>query len=96
MATFTKNKQTGKFDIIGQGLVEGATVTVAKKDGSTTTVTIGKPSREFVAKFGPNEGKKVSIAPVVSSKLKSGYTPAKSLAFTGFCLLAGFVVSRFM
>jgi hypothetical protein len=39
--TWTKLK-SGEFGLRGRGLTEGATVTVTKKDGTTSTATVGK------------------------------------------------------
>jgi hypothetical protein len=66
MITYTMNKQTGAFDIIGpvESLREGATVVVTKKDGRTATVVVGPVSKPFIAKFGPCTGKQVAIAKV--------------------------------
>jgi hypothetical protein len=62
--SFTKNKTTGAYDIIGptELLKEGASVTVTTKDGGTRSVICGRPTKPFVAKFGPLAGQTVSIA----------------------------------
>lgn len=79
--TFTKNKQTGKYDVIGLAdqMEEGATVAVTKADGSTSTVTLGRVSRPFTGKFGQLKGKRCAIASIASSgsgyRRSSNYTP---------------------
>jgi hypothetical protein len=67
--TFTKNKQTGAYDVIGPeaAMREGYSVEVTKKDGTITIVTLGRVSRPFTAKFGPCAGMKVAIASVIPS-----------------------------
>lgn len=63
MIQFTKNKQTGKYDVIGlvDEMKVGRDVTVTKADGTTTVVVLHTASKPFTAKFGPNEGKQVCI-----------------------------------
>lgn len=84
MITFTKNKQTGKYDIIGPAgeLREGAVVTVSCRSGKTKQVTVGRVSRPFVAKFGPLAGQKVAIAKVArrtaQTRLPDGYYKARN------------------
>lgn len=73
MNTFTKNKQTGNWDIIGPEVArsrEGDTLTVTKSSGETTTVNIGRPSKIFLAKFGRHAGQRVAIARVKKSSPK--------------------------
>lgn len=69
MVTYTKNKQTGRFDLIGlqSELREGAVVTVSLASGKTKKVTVGRVSKPFLAKFGNNQGKQCVIATVASS-----------------------------
>ena len=69
MVTYTKNKQTGNFDIIGLAseLSEGKTVTVTLASGATKRVIVGKMSKAFEAKFGANVGQSVCIAKVSSN-----------------------------
>ena len=69
MISYTKNKQTGYFDIIGPSseMVEGRTVTVTLASGATKRVTVGKVSKPFEARFGANVGKSVCIAKIMSS-----------------------------
>jgi|GEM_PF-5920650 len=66
MFTFTKNKKTGNFDVIGPAnqMREGATVTVTKRSGETKTVTLGRVGRSFRAKFGPLQGQQAAIAKI--------------------------------
>ena len=68
--TFTKNKQTGNYDIIGLAgqFKSGDQVTVTKANGSTKTVTVDRVSKPFVAKFGTNEGKQCVIATIQSTR----------------------------
>lgn len=74
MNTFTKNKQTGEFDVIGlkQDLQEGMPATVKKASGDRTTVMIGKTSKPFTAKFGPNQGRTCVIAKIERTGSGSG------------------------
>lgn len=74
MATFTKNKRTGDYDVIGLAgeIVEGGSCTVTKRDGSTKTVTIGRVSKPFAAKFGPLKGQQCVIGTVVYHRAYAG------------------------
>lgn len=78
MATFTKNKRTGNYDVIGtpDEIQGGCSCEVTKKDGTTKTVIIEKVGKPFVAKFGPNKGSKCVIGTVASRK-NNNYVPAK-------------------
>ena len=74
MTTFTKNKQTGNYDIIG--LVTEVAVgqcRVTKKDGTTKWVTISRVSRPFVGKFGPLKGQQCVIGTVQSQREQRQY-----------------------
>lgn len=75
MASFTKNKNTGNWDVIGPvaEIEEGCFCKVTKADGSTTTVTIGKVSKAFIAKFGPHKGKECVIGTVKEEKSSASY-----------------------
>ena len=70
MIQFTKNKQSGKYDVIGpvEEMIVGKDVTVTKADGTVTTVVLHTASKPFVAKFGPNAGKQVCIGACTSKK----------------------------
>ena len=70
MFQFTKNKQTGDYDVIGPAkeMVEGRIIDVTLKSGQTRKVRIRTTSSEFTAKFGPHEGKPVKIGVVGSIK----------------------------
>jgi len=57
LVTFSRNKKTGRFDVVGPvDQVQIGSVDVAKKDGTTKTVTVYKLSKPFVGKFGPTKG----------------------------------------
>jgi hypothetical protein len=73
MATFTKNKKTDAYDVIGtiEEMCIG-NVEVSKKDGTTTYVCIGRLSREFTAKFGPLKGKKCKIGTIENRTERGG------------------------
>lgn len=69
MINFTKNKRTGRFDVIGPvSELRVGNVIVTKKDGSTSEVEVLRLSRPFVAKFGPNEGKECVIGTVADRR----------------------------
>lgn len=69
MFSFTKDKRTGDYDVIGpaNSMREGETVTVTKKSGQTKQVKLGRVSRPFTAKFGPLKGQQAAIAKVASN-----------------------------
>lgn len=76
MVTFTKNNQTGNYDVIGPVNEIGVgQVVVTKKSGEKTTVTVSRVSKPFVAKFGDHKGKECCIG-TVAAKSSNGYTPA--------------------
>jgi hypothetical protein len=66
MATFTKNKQTGAYDVIGSPdeIRAGGWCEVSKKSGGVERVPISRVSKPFTAKFGPNEGQTVVIGTI--------------------------------
>lgn len=64
MNTFMKDKNTGKYAVIGPTVQVGE-VTVTKKDGSTTEVEVESVSRDFEGKFGENKGVMVRIGTLV-------------------------------
>lgn len=65
MSAFMKNKQTGKFDVIGlSSEVVIGDVAVTKKDGTKKTVYIYDVSKPFVGKYGANKGKNCAIGKV--------------------------------
>jgi hypothetical protein len=75
MTTFTKNKKTGKFDVLGfpTDVQAGRNVTVTKRDGTTTTVSVERVTKPFVAKWGELAGREV----VIGTVKRRGYTRAK-------------------
>ena len=66
MNTWTKDKRTGDFAVIGlaEDLQAGRTVEVHKKDGTSSNVQLVKVGKSFTAKFGKHEGEQVAIATV--------------------------------
>ena len=55
--TFTKNKRTGKFDVIGlKEEVAIGDVVVTRKDGTESVVWVYSVSRSFTGKYGENKG----------------------------------------
>ena len=64
MNTFMKDKnQPGKYAVIGPDVQIG-TVTVTKKNGETTKVEVSSVSKDFMGKFGENEGVMVRIGQI--------------------------------
>ena len=58
MITWTKNKQTGNFDVFGPAdELKVGTVTVTSKSGDTQQVEVTRVSKVMVGKFGDNVGK---------------------------------------
>lgn len=57
-AQFTRNRQTGAFDVITTdvNVKRGDTITVTKKNGTETIVLIDYVGREFVGRFGAFAG----------------------------------------
>jgi len=73
MATFTKNRRTGNYDVLcPAGVSSGSRVTVTKRDGSTSLVTIDRVSKPFVAKFGPLTGRKAVLCTIAHTPRNDG------------------------
>lgn len=69
MVTFTKNKQTGQYDVIGPvSEVAIGSVCVTKRSGESTTVHVSRVSKSFVAKFGPSAGQPCRIGTVAAQR----------------------------
>jgi hypothetical protein len=77
MSTFSKNKKTGNYDVIGLAseIKPHTHVTVRLKNGSTKDVYIYAVSKPFVSKFGELAGRSVrfgyTTSPDTASKSKS-------------------------
>ena len=95
MAAFTKNKQTGNYDVIGtpEEISEGEWTEVTKADGCRKSVPIGRVSKPFTAKFGTLKGQQAvigTIAPhckvcgVVQTTNRRGY-PNVQIYRSGEC-----------
>lgn len=67
MNTFMKDKNTGKYAVIGP-TVQVGTVLVHKKNGETTEVEVGSVSKDFEGKFGENKGVSVRIGTLVDKE----------------------------
>lgn len=68
--TFTKDKKTGKFDILGpiEFMKKGNHVTVTKADGSESEAILGEIGKPFIAKFGPLAGSEVAIGKIATKQ----------------------------
>lgn len=74
MPHFTKNKSTGKYDVIGlANEMRVGDVVVTKKDGTETTVSVRKVSRTFLAKFGAYKGQQCRIGTIQTNPVKRRY-----------------------
>jgi len=57
LVTFSRNKRTGRFDVVGPvDQVVVGDVTATKRDGTTKTVYVYNVSKPFVGKWGPTKG----------------------------------------
>jgi len=57
LVTFSRNKRTGKFDVVGPvDQVQVGEVTAEKRDGTTKTVYVYRVSKPFIGRFGETKG----------------------------------------
>jgi hypothetical protein len=73
MSTFSKNKKTGNYDVIGLAseIKPHTHVTVRLKNGSTKDVYIYAVSKPFVSKFGELAGRSVRFGYTTSTETAS-------------------------
>ncbi len=66
MASYKKNKESGKFDVIGtvEEINPGQKVTVTKKDGTTKVETVVTASVVFNGLYDPYKGKSCRIGTI--------------------------------
>jgi len=73
MASFTKNKRTGSYDVIGlSSEVKVGEVVVTKRDGTKKTVYVSEVSKPFTGKYGENQGKPCVIGRIAQRAYQGG------------------------
>lgn len=73
MTSWTKNKQTGQWDVIGleSEVKQGQNVTVKNSKGEIKIVSVEKISKPFLANYGQNSGKRCVIAAIGADKRRA-------------------------
>jgi len=62
LAIFTRNKQSGRYDVMARpGLTLGDWITVERKDGVKRAVQLDQCGKPFIAEYGPLTGRLVCI-----------------------------------
>lgn len=73
MPTFSKNRNTGQYDVLGEvGEIQIGPVTVNLKSGATRDVVVSRISSPFTAKFGELTGKQCVFGTVAEADSGSG------------------------
>ena len=70
MVTFSKNTQTGEWDLLGpaEALKTGEVVEVHKLNGTTKAVRVAIVSRPFTGTYGETAGVEMAFASIASNQ----------------------------